>query len=223
MGNWYSTPLIDSIYNSVKENYDIEIPEAICEEIVYFSITIESSTANGLKFIVEGDKPTHSDYHLDFSVQESDGSGGMGALLVYPEFNSGCWKFEMLVIKQGYGMAIGVVDTKEMETFSLEEDFEYNAGCYGYYNGGVTLNLCANAERVHYSIDDQDADLQGYKWDNVKVGVYVDFDKHKLSAIHNDKVLTNFEIDIPSNTSYCFYFSLFTKTDKLSVYPPIQL
>ena len=37
---------------------------------------------------------------------------------------------------------------------------------------------------------------EDYEWANAKVGVYVDFDKHKLSPIHNDKILSKFENDI---------------------------
>ena len=51
----------------------------------------------------------------------------MGTLLSYPQFNSSSWEFEMLVIKQGYAMAIGIVDIRTINSqFSLETDFEYN-------------------------------------------------------------------------------------------------
>eukprot|EP01084_Bolivina_argentea_P055106 101048_1 len=226
MGAWYSDPLVTSIYTTIKQYYAIEIPSAICAEIIWYSISINTNDIELLNFVVEGDKPTQKDYHLDFILDDKTDmswSEGMGTLLSYPQFNKGCWKFEMLVKKQGYGMAIGMVDIKEInaETFSLKHDFEHNKGCYGYYHGGSSLNICGNAKRVHTRIHRKEKSLTK-KWSNKKVGIWVDFDNHKLAPVHNETVFKKYAIDIPANTSYCFYFWLHRETDNVSVYPPYK-
>ena len=82
--------------------------------------------------------------------------------------------------------------------------------------------MCANGSRIYKSIHYNNDDLGGSGWDGVKVGIFVDLDNHKLCAVHNDKILKEYEIDIPSNTSYYLYFWLQKQNDKVSVYPPIQ-
>merc|ERR1712130_1071432 len=100
-------------------------------------------------------------------------------------------------------MAIGIVDYSVLtdKKFNVNRDVEYSEAWYGYYHGGSSLNVCGNAKRVHSRVMINNMDRN---WLRKDIGVCVDFDKHKLSPIHNGENKTKFTIDIPSNTSYFF-------------------
>ena len=142
MGAWYSGEFTTVIYDTTKEQYDLNLPDSICEEIVYYALSIVATDMDKLKFVVDQNlKATHKDYRLDFILEETNGSSwntGGGIIWEYP-VKTGVWIFEMLVHRQGFAMAIGVVDRDcvngQKSGFGLGVGFEYNAGCYGYYHG----------------------------------------------------------------------------------------
>lgn len=145
MGAWYSEPFTTAIHETSRGEYDLELPDAICKEIVYYALNIVSTDIDQVKFVADGNvqRASHKDYRLDF-IYEGDADDenwdiwddGCGIIWQYP-ISKGVWKFEMLVLTQGYAMAIGIADTKDIKqkTLKLDRDFEYNGGCYGYYHG----------------------------------------------------------------------------------------
>merc|ERR1712228_447980 len=99
----------------------------------------------------------------------------------------------------------------------LKKDFEYNQGCYGFYHGGHSTNVCANKNRIHYRI--KHSEVEG-RWDGKRIGVLVDFENCKLYIMHSGKVWSDYSVDIAQDTSYYFHFWLHCAGDNVIIYPP---
>jgi len=191
MGSWYSSPYKDSLIKAVEELYGLELPDAIALLIICFELNgLECPGQEFLEFSAE-DVGNEKTYHLNIKLLQHSSRwiSGAGILFRHPlDCHFGTWILEMKIITRDHGMGIGVFDLTKVKKgkYALHMDVEKSDGWCGYYNGGETVNVCANGKRLHSNIFKNNENMQAsHMWSSGEmVGVCVDFDQRKLVPVH---------------------------------------
>jgi len=143
-----------------------------------------------LEFSAE-DVGNEKTYHLNIKLLQHSSRwiSGAGILFRHPlDCHFGTWILEMKIITRDHGMGIGVFDLTKVKKgkYALHMDVEKSDGWCGYYNGGETVNVCANGKRLHSNIFKNNENMQAsHMWSSGEmVGVCVDFDQRKLVPVH---------------------------------------
>lgn len=147
-----------------------------------------------------------------------------GLSFKYPIIDKGIWKFEMKINKRGScsAIGIGIVSNNADDTFDENRDVEYSLNWYGYYHGGLSLNVCASSSRIWDDFHDyDDNDINGYNWKGKIVGIMINFNDKKLSPIQDGKIYDQYSVDIPSDL---YHFHIWIQDGcQVIVYPPTRL